>query len=133
MENTRKGYEDLEVWKLAMELAKIVHDLVAKWEAFYKYKHGQQWLDSADSVAANVAEGYGRYFYSENRNFCFYARGSLYESKTWLIKAKERSLVPSELYSELYDRHEVLAKKLNNYINYIESEIIKNPKRAKPT
>ncbi|MBK9014519.1 MAG: four helix bundle protein [Saprospiraceae bacterium] len=39
-----------------------------------------------------LANGYGRYFYGENRNFCFYARGSLYESKTWLIKAMERSL-----------------------------------------
>jgi four helix bundle protein len=137
MENTRKGYEDLEVWKLAMELAmelaKLVHEVVSKWEAFYKYKHGQQWLDAADSIAANIAEGYGRYFYAENRNFCFYERGSLYESKTWLIKAMERSLVTSEIYSDLYSRHEILAKKLNNYINYIEGEMIKNPKRAKPS
>jgi four helix bundle protein len=133
MEDSRKGYEELEVWKKAMEIAHTVHALVSKWDAFYKYKHGQQWLDSADSIAANIAEGYGRYFYSENRNFCFYSRGSLYESKTWLIKANERELISSELFKELYEKHEALAKKLNNYINYIESEMVKNPKRAKPS
>lgn len=132
MEDARKGYEDLEVWKLAMEIGRKVYFAVAKWDNFNKFKHGQQWLGAADSIAANIAEGYGRYFYSENRNFCFYSRGSLYESKTWLIKANERVIIVSELYTELYNLHEILAKKLNNYINYIESEMTKNPKRAKP-
>ena len=73
MENDWKGLESLEVWKLAMQLGEIVYKIVKRWEYFDKRGLGAQWTDSTDSVANNIAEGYGRYFYSENRNFCFIA------------------------------------------------------------
>jgi four helix bundle protein len=132
MENDWKGLESLEVWKLAMQLGEIVYKIVQRWDYFNKRGLGAQWTDSTDSVANNIAEGYGRYFYSENRNFCFYGRGSLYESKTQFLKAYSRKLVTSEEYKDLKERYETLAKRLNNYINYIEEQMEKNPKRGKP-
>ena len=61
MENERKGLESLEVWKLAMQLGETVYKIVQRWEYFDKRGLGQQWTDSTDSVANNIAEGYGRY------------------------------------------------------------------------
>ncbi len=132
MSNEERGIETLEVWKMAMQLGEIVYTIVKRWEYFDKRGLGAQWTDSTDSIANNVAEGYGRYFYGENRNFCFYARGSLYESKTQCMKAYSRKLVTNEEYADLKARYEALGKKLNNYINYIEEEAKKNPKRNKP-
>ena len=132
MENEWKGLESLEVWKLAMQLGEIVYKIVKRWEYFDKKESGQQWTGSTDSVANNIAEGYGRYFYAENRNFCFYARGSLYESKTQCMKAYSRKLMTKEEYHDLKARYETLGKRLNNYINYIEEQAKINPKRNKP-
>ena len=132
MENDWKGFESLEVWKLAMQLGELVYKIVQQWEYFDKRGLGQQWTGSTDSVGNNIAEGYGRYYFSENRKFCFYARGSLYESKTQCMKAFSRKLVTEESYNELYSRYETLSKKLNNYIKYIEKQSQKNPKRNKP-
>jgi four helix bundle protein len=50
----------------------------------------EQLIKAIDSVAANLSEGFGRYFYKENRQFCYYSRGSLFETKTWLRKAFNR-------------------------------------------
>ena len=58
-------------------------------------------MEAADSIAANISEGHGRYFFKENRNFCYYARGSLVETKTWLFKARTRNLIPEDEFSKL--------------------------------
>lgn len=52
-------------------------------------------------------------------NFCYYARGSLNETKSWLLKAVRRGLITTE-YTEIKSIIEVLPKKLNTYINSIK-------------
>ncbi|GLU50943.1 four helix bundle protein [Dyadobacter frigoris] len=52
-------------------------------------------------------------------NFCFYARGSLKETVTWLAKAKNRNLISIEKFTELSQLCESLSVKLNNYIRTI--------------
>jgi len=79
--------DDLKVYLLAMEIGDLVWQIVSKWEWFTKKGLGIQFTNSSDSVAANISEGYGRYFYKENRQFCFYARGSLNETRTSAAKA----------------------------------------------
>jgi four helix bundle protein len=48
---------------------------------------GKQLVKSTDSISAIISEGFGRYHFLENKNFCFYAHGSLFETKTWITKA----------------------------------------------
>ena len=74
---------------------------------------------AADSVAANLSEGFGRFFYKENRQFCYYSRGSLFETKTWLTKAKNRKLILEDEYENIINEFEKIGKKLNSYINSI--------------
>ena len=104
---------------MAEQLADLVWDLVLPWEAFAKTTVGHQLVRAADSVGANIAEGYGRYHYKENLNFCFYSRGSLKETGTWLTKAKNRNLISIEKFEELNQLCESLSVKLNNYIKTI--------------
>lgn len=62
--------EELEVYKVAMEIGDIVWAVVEKWEYFPKKTLGAQFVDAADSIALNISEGYGRFHYKENKNFC---------------------------------------------------------------
>lgn len=74
---------------------------------------------AADSVASNLSEGFGRFFYKENKQFCFYARGSLCETKTWLTKVNNRKLLTNDAYISLESDITRLGKKLNAYIKSI--------------
>ena len=73
--------EDLEIYKLALAIGEYAWNLVDKWEYFPKGTVGGQFVEAANSIAANIAEGYGRYFYKDTKQFCYYSRGSLLETK----------------------------------------------------
>jgi four helix bundle protein len=111
--------EELNVYKLSMGLSEKIWELVVKWDYFTKDTLGKQLVRAADSIAANLSEGFGRYHYKENTNFCYYSRGSLYETKTWLIKAHNRNLIPDESFESLNTEIYNIGIKLNNYIKSI--------------
>ena len=108
--------EDLNIYNIAMEIAEQVWSIVVRWDYFAKDTLGKQWVRAIDSVAANISEGFGRNTFKDSRSFYYIARGSLYESKTWLDKAKNRSLITEE-YQTLLDSHNKLGIKLNNFIS----------------
>jgi four helix bundle protein len=66
--------EDLEIYQLALEIGELAWAIVEKWENFSKNTVGNQFVRSADSISANIAEGYGRYFYKDRKQFCYYSR-----------------------------------------------------------
>ncbi len=111
--------EDLEVYTLAEEFSNEIWDVVIKWDYFAKDTVGKQICRSADSISANIAEGYGRFHFKENKNFCYYSRGSILETKSFLRKMNHRSLITKERYENLLDKLEIIHIKLNAYIKYI--------------
>lgn len=111
--------EDLEVLNRSMEIGEFVWDIVKTWGFFEKDTIGKQFVRSIDSVAANIAEGYGRYHFRESIHFFYYSRGSLYESKIWLKKAKKRGLINEESFNQLSAEMNTIGIKLNKFINTI--------------
>ena len=83
-------------------------------------------IRSSDSVSANISEGFGRFYFKDSKVFLYHARGSLFETKTWLKKAHERNLIDKEQYDELEERYTKLAVKLNNYIKVIGKSTLNN-------
>jgi len=118
--------EDLQVYQISMKLADEVHDLILEWDNFHKYSTGTQLLDAADSISANISEGYGRFHFKDHKNFLYFSRGSLSETKTWLTKAVSRKLIPEEKYDDLMGRYNSLGIKLNNYIKSIGDKDVAN-------
>ena len=110
--------EDLEVYKIALEIGEIVWNIVLKWGYFEKKTLGTQVVNAADSIALNISEGYGRYHYKDNKNFCYYSRGSAKETSTAITKARTRNLLTEEEF-------ELLNNKLLSYFRlmfgYIKS------------
>ncbi len=111
--------EDLQVYKLAMEIGDLVFNYAEKWDIFNKKSLGDQYVRAADSIALNIAEGYGRFHYKENRNFCWYARGSLFETKCANQKAFNRKLISEEEYNNLLSKLKECHLVLNGYIKSI--------------
>jgi four helix bundle protein len=110
---------DLQVYQISMKLADEVHDLVLEWDNFHKFSTGTQLVNAAVSVSANISEGYGRFHFKDHKNFLYFSRGSLSETKTWLTKAVNRNLVSEEKFSELINQYNSLGIKLNKDINTI--------------
>jgi four helix bundle protein len=111
--------EELEVYQVAMEIGELVWKIVMKWDSFSTFPLGTQIVKAADSIANNIAEGYGRYFYKENKQFCYYSRGSAKETGTEALKAFNRGLITPEEYKMLNDKLTSYFKLSFRYINSI--------------
>lgn len=111
--------EDLEVYKVSMEIGEIVWEIVSKWDYFQKKTLGVQFVNAADSIAFNISEGYGRFHYKENKNFCYYSRGSAKETLTAANKAKTRNLLSEVEFQNLCSRLYLYFKLMHGYINSI--------------
>ena len=112
-------FEDLRVFQLAEQLADEIWDIVNTWKYFEKITVGQQWVDAADSVGANIAEGAGRGSPNDNKRFIRISRGSLNETKYWLRRAIKRQLINAEQITKLNQLIDKLGPSLNAYLNSI--------------
>ena len=120
--------EELQVYQLSMEIGEKVWNIVFKWDYFLKDTVGKQMVRAAASIAANLSEGFGRYHYKEAKNFSYYSRGSLYETKTWLTKAYNRNLISEEEFQIFQKEINIIGIKLNNYIKSIGKIVSKDTK-----
>jgi len=119
MENS---LEKLEVYILAREISSLAWKIFNQLPQRFQYHIGNQFLDSADSISANIAEGYGRFHFKESINFNNYARGSAYESKDWIEKLKERELCKELDTKEFLEMVRIEILKINGYNNYLRKQ-----------
>lgn len=111
--------EELQIYQLSMALSDEIWNKVTTWDYFTRDTIGKQLVRAADSISANISEGHGRFHYKENINFCYYSRGSLQETKTWLTKANRRKLLSDDEYTTFCQQLNALSVKLNNSIKSI--------------
>ena len=107
--------EKLEIYILARELSKISWQIYSRLPWQMKKIIGDQFIESTDSVGANIAEGYGRFHYLDRIKFYYNARASLSESKHWYELLTERGLIIDS--GDYLSKHTILSPKLNSFIN----------------
>ena len=115
-----EGLEGLRIYQLAEALADDVWIEVLRWTPFARQTVGRQLVGAVDSIGSNIAEGYGRFHYKENRQFQYFARGSLHEAHHWLRRARVRKLMTEQRSKEFLDRLADLAPQLNAYIRTLD-------------
>ena len=125
--------DELLVYRLSMDVAEEIWRIIFKWEYFEKDTIGKQLVKAVDSISANLSEGFGRYYYKENKQFCYYSRGSLFETKTWMRKASNRNLLEEKEYLTILNQLERIGIKINNYINAIGKHKLQNEKQIMTT
>ncbi|WP_366518827.1 four helix bundle protein [uncultured Winogradskyella sp.] len=79
-------------------------------------------MRASRSVTANIAEGYGRYHFQEQIQYCRMARGSLFELKDHLGVALEENYMNLDAYNLKIKNIENVVKKLNGYIKYLQTQ-----------
>ncbi|MBV9957889.1 MAG: four helix bundle protein [Acidobacteria bacterium] len=115
----RTNFENLQVYRLAENLADEVWCIVGTWESFARDTVGKQLVRAVDSVGANIAEGSGRGAQKDNQRFIRIARGSLNETQHWLRRAFKRKLLSAEQINTLKAILDELAPRLNAYLRSI--------------
>jgi four helix bundle protein len=116
-----KSLKTLETWKKSKEFSlRIYREVLPLLPSEEKWNLNQQLRRSSLSVPANIAEGYGRFYYQDNIRFCYIARGSLEETLSHLVITYEMQFISKELFETLEQDGEKLTQLINGYIGYLK-------------
>ncbi len=122
MVKRERGFEDLDCYKLALQVVCEAYDLVKRLPDYERYDLARQLRRAASSVTLNIAEGYGRYHYLDSLRFFYIARGSLSETLSGFITCQTVGYTSD---ADL-DRQRELAHRalqaLNGYIRYVRKQ-----------
>ena len=113
--------ESLKVYAMSEDLADLVWIAVTAWAPFPRSTIGHQLIRAADSIGANIAEGYGRASPLDHSRFIRIARGSLYETRHFIRRADKRGLLTREQKIPLQALMRNLLPALNGYLRSIKS------------
>ncbi len=113
----KKSYEDLEIYKTAVDLAVKVHKMtLTSLPKFETYEQGSQIRRSAKSIGANIVEGFGRKHYKgEFVQFLTYALASCDETKYHLTILNETESLAEDKYRVLLKHYDNLGRKIYNF------------------
>jgi len=115
-------FRDLEVWQRCGTIRETIWDLCNAFPLEEKYRLSDQLIRASRSSTACLAEGYGRYHYQENIQFCRQTRGSLYELIDHIIVAKECSYIDNNEMENFINEIKVTIRILNGYIKYLKDK-----------
>jgi four helix bundle protein len=109
---------DIQAYRIAFHLSNYIWDIVVRWNKFARDTVGEQFVEAADSISANIAEGFGRYFKKDKIKFYRYSAGSVKECFDWNQKSKVRKLVTQEEYDYIFNELNKLPASVNQLIKY---------------
>ena len=115
------GYENLDVWNKAVDFAVKVIETVENISTNRKhYRLLEQIESSSTSVSMNLAEGKGRFSKKEFIQYCYIARGSLYETMTLLEILRRVKWISDYHFQDLKDDGIQIASMIKGLINALK-------------
>lgn len=114
-------FEDLDCWKDARELAKVVYRATKQGSFKQDFSLTDQARRAATSIMANIAEGFSRQSDREFAQFLFISKSSASELQSHLYVALDQDYVESSLFETLYSQLEVIQKRISSLIKYLKS------------
>lgn len=109
-------FTDLVVWRKSHQLMLDTYEFLKLLPREEEYNRKSQLRRSVSSVPANIAEGFGRFHFQENIQFCRQARGSLSETKNHIMAARDLKQAPPERCLILLKQCDEVGRLLNAYI-----------------
>ncbi len=114
-----KSFQTLDCWKSATELRRFISELTKQLPSEENNGLVYQLRRSSRGATDAIAEGYGRFHYQENIQFCRQARGYIYQLLNQLIIAKDENFISEEDFNKAQELIEKSLAILNGYINYL--------------
>jgi four helix bundle protein len=115
-----KGFEELDAWKLARIYKSKIAELTKRFPKHEEYELKRQIIRPSRSVQANIAEGFGRFHYQENIQFCRQARGSLTETHNHVFEALDCCYIDENIFNDLKEDFQRCLHVLKGYIAYLK-------------
>lgn len=124
MSEIRFSFEDLEVWQKAVDFAVSVIDIAEIMSTNRNhYRLIEQLESSVTSISANIAEGKGRNSKKEFIQCLYIARGSLFETITFLTIFYKKKWISSSNLNDLRIAGDRIGKQLSSLVNSIKKTI----------
>jgi four helix bundle protein len=120
MEKAQFRFQDLEIWKLACDLANQLFDLADELEGKGYRRFAEQIRGAGLSMPNNIAEGSGSFSDQEFRQFLNVARRSTFENANMILVFDSRGLIPADKRDLLLSRLETLSRKITVFRNALE-------------
>jgi four helix bundle protein len=114
-------FEDLETWQLARELCILVYPLTLVPPISKDFRLKDQIRGSCSAIMDNIAEGFGRRTKNEFINSLTIAKGEAEELKSQLYRAMDISYISKEIFHELYNKTDLVVRKIGSFIKYLNS------------
>jgi len=117
-----RHYKELVVWQRAVELVTQVYRVTPDFPDSEKFGLVSQLRRADVSVPSNIAEGQGRLTGGEFNQFLGHARGSLFETETQLVIARNLNLVSKAKFERLNELIDEVGRLLNGLMRSLRSE-----------
>ena len=117
----RSDFRDLDVWKRCRDIRKMIWKLCKKFPTEERFRLADQMIRASRSSTNNIAEGYGRFHFQENIQFCRQSRGSLFELIDHILVAEECEYIDNEERDKLIAHIVSAIRLLNGYVKYLRT------------
>jgi four helix bundle protein len=117
---TIQSYQDLRVWQEAMSLAELIYRITRTFPKEEMFGLTSQMRRAATSVAANIAEGYGRENTGSYIQFLRIAQGSLKELETHTILSCRIGILDTPIQDEILSKTSIVGKMLWSLIRSLD-------------
>ena len=117
-----KSYRDLDIYKDSKQLAIEVHKMTLTLPKFELFEEGGQIRRSSKSVTSMIVEGYGRNRYKADFiKYLVYSHAECDETIVHLdFLFETHSLSDKIKYDDLRNRYDLLSKRINKFIQWVE-------------
>ncbi len=114
------SFEELDCWKKCRKLRLWLQEFLSDNVPRNDFDMIQNLRRAGRSTTRNIAEGFGRYHFKENIQFCRISRGSLFEIKDDLLICVDEKMVDEETINQGLKLLNQAVFSLNGYIKYLQ-------------
>ena len=117
-----KSYRDLDIYNESKKYAIQIHKMSLALPKFEMFEESGQIRRSSKAITTLIVEGYGRRRYKADFiKFLVYAQSECDETIVHLdFLFKTESLTDQLIYNELKSKYDLLSKKINKFIQWVE-------------
>ncbi len=116
------NYRDLEVYRLAHDLAVEIHRMtLSELPRYEQFEEASQVRRSAKSISVNIVEGFGRRrFKAEYLRFLIFSHASCDETIEHLYFLKDTCSLPENRAKYFLAEYDVLGRKISRFIDGVQ-------------
>ena len=113
------NFQKLNVYKKAQQYIKEVYKVTGKYPKEERFGLIDQMRRASVSIAANIAEGSGRFHTKDFAQFSRIARASTYEMIALLDVSLDQDYITKQEYEQLFKESEDISKMLSGLITHL--------------